>query len=238
MQGVVFAAGEGTRMRPLTDDRPKGLVEVAGTPLLTHCFETLVDLGVDELVPVVGYRGEQIRDHYGDRFDGVPVTYAEQTERTGLAHAALAADPHVDGDFLAMNGDNVFDADLAAVRRRHESTDADVTLLVDEVSREVARRTGVLERDDAGRVTGLVEKPADPPSTTVPRGFYAFSPRICDACRAVDPAPTGEYELTHAVDDLLAAGGTVETVPLDGWATNVNTPADREAATDHLTGTD
>lgn len=234
MQGVVFAAGEGTRMRPLTADRPKGLVEVAGKPLLTHCFETLVDLGVDELVPVVGYRGAQIRDHYGDRVAGTPITYATQAERTGLAHAALAAEPHVDGDFLAMNGDNVFDADLAAVPRRHESTDADATLLVDGVSHEAATRTGVLELDDADRVTGLVEKPADPPTTTVPRGFYAFSPRIFDACRTVDPAPTGEYELTHAVDDLLTAGGTVATVPLRGWCANVNTPADRDAAADRL----
>ena len=235
MRGVVFAAGEGTRMRPLTDDRPKGLVEVAGKPLLTHCFETLLGLGVDELLVVVGYRGEQIREYYGERFEGTPITYAEQAERTGLAHAALAAEPHVDGDFLAMNGDNVFGADLAAVRHHHESTDADATLLVDGVSREEATRTGVLELDADGCVTGLVEKPADPPSTTVPRGFYAFSPRIFDACRAVDPAPTGEYELTHAIDTLLDRGGTVETVPLDGWATNVNTPADRETATARLT---
>ena len=55
MQAVVLAAGEGTRLRPLTEDKPKGMVEVADKPILTHCFEQLIDLGADELLVVVGY---------------------------------------------------------------------------------------------------------------------------------------------------------------------------------------
>lgn len=226
MYGVVPAAGEGTRLRPLTNDRPKALVEVAGTPLLTRCFETLLSLGVTELVVVVGYRGDDIVTHYGDRFRGVPVTYARQTEQRGLAHALATAEPHVDGAFLLLNGDNVCAANLGDVVSRHRETAADATLLVDEVSRAAATRTGVLSFDESGDVTGLVEKPDDPPSTTVPRGFFAFSPRIFDACRAVDPSPTGEYELTAAIDHLLSTGGRVELVDIDGWCVNVNTQAD------------
>jgi len=228
--GVVPAAGEGTRLRPRTASKPKGLVEVAGRPLLTHCFETLRALGVERLVVVVGYRGDDIVAHYGDRFADVPLTYVRQDERTGLADALRTVEPHVDGDFVSMNGDNVCRANLAAVVDRHRDRRADATLLVDRVSREAAANTGVLAFDDAGRVTGLVEKPAEPPSTTVPRGFFAFSPRVFEACRAIDPAPTGEYELTAAVDWLVSRGGRVETVPLDGWCVNVNTEADRRRA--------
>ena len=60
MKAVVLAAGEGTRLRPLTEDKPKGMVEVDDKPILTHCFEPLVDLGADELVVVVGYMKEVI----------------------------------------------------------------------------------------------------------------------------------------------------------------------------------
>jgi glucose-1-phosphate thymidylyltransferase len=228
--GVVPAAGMGTRLRPLTDSKPKGLVEVGGKPLLTRCFETLRSLGVDEAVVVVGYRAEEIVDHYGDRFGGLPLSYAHQPEQQGLAHAVSTAEPAVEGAFVLLNGDNVCAANLSAVVDRHRATDADATLLVETVTREEASRTGVVSFDADGRVTGLVEKPDDPPSTTVPRGFYAFSSRAFAACRAIDPSPTGEYELTAAVDHLLAAGGRVETVALDGWCVNVNTPADVERA--------
>ena len=258
MHGVVLAAGEGTRLRPRTATRPKGLVEVGGTPILTRCLETLVNLGVGSLVVVVGYRADDIVSYYGDRFEGVPVTYAHQSERKGLAHALATAEPHVSdgttddeagdgrddeaddaeisGDLVVMNGDNVCDANLSDVVARHAETGADATLLVDDVSPERASRTGVIEFDDDGRVAGLVEKPDDPPSTTTPRGFYAFSPRIFAACRAVEPSATGEYELTAAVDWLRSNGGRVETVALDGWCVNVNTEGDRERAERRLAG--
>jgi glucose-1-phosphate thymidylyltransferase len=233
MKGVVPAAGEGTRMRPLTDDQPKGLVEVAGKPLLSHVFETLVGLNVTELIVVVGYRSEQIRSYYGSSFDGVPITYERQQRREGLANALLQAAPHIDDDILFLNGDNVVRANTEAVVDRHEKTDAAVTTLVEEVSPERAARGAVFGFED-GSVSGVVEKPADPPSTTIPRGFYAFSPLNVPACRLVTPDDTGEYELTAAIDLLLEAGHSLETVPLDGWCANVNTPEDVDEITRQL----
>ncbi len=233
MQAVVPAAGEGTRLRPLTDECPKGLVEVAGKPLLSHVFETLRGLGVSEVVVVVGYRGGDIRDHYGDTVGRMDLVCVRQEPRLGLGHALLQAEPHVDSDFVCLNGDNVCRANLGAVVERHRETDADVTSLVDEVSRERAAQGGVFEFD-ADEVVGLVEKPDDPPSTLVPRGFYAFSERIFDACRLVTPAETGEYELSDAIDLLVYAGRRIETVPLEGWCCNVNTPADRETVAERL----
>jgi len=99
MNGVVLAAGEGTRLRPLTEDKPKGMVEVDGTPLITHCFDELIDLGADELIVVVGYMKEAIIDHYGDAYEGVPITYTHQREQKGLAHALLTVEEHIDDDF-------------------------------------------------------------------------------------------------------------------------------------------
>ncbi|WP_424001087.1 sugar phosphate nucleotidyltransferase [Haloarcula salina] len=234
MDGVVLAAGEGTRMRPLTDDTPKGLVEVAGEPLLTHCFEALLSVGVDRLVVVVGYRGDDIVARYGERYRDAPIEYVRQEERLGLAHALERAAPAVEGAFVAMNGDNVCRANLREVVARHRETDASATLLVEEVSREEASQTGVVTTDDAGRVTGLVEKPDDPPSTLVSRGFYAFDPAIGHACALTQPSERGEYELPTAIDLLLTAGHHVEAVELDGWCHNVNEPDDVAAVEERL----
>jgi glucose-1-phosphate thymidylyltransferase len=224
-------------MRPLTAERPKGLVEVAGRPLLTHCFDALLDadVGVDELVVVVGYRGTEIRDHYGDAFEGTPITYVEQPEPRGLADAIGRAAPRIDGDFVHLNGDNVPRANLGELVERHRERGADATLLVESVSPERAREGGVLELDEDGSIAGLVEKPSEPPSTLIPRGCYAFSGRILSACEAVEPGHTGEYELSDAIDRIVGAGdAVVETVQLDGWVANVNTPADVAAVEKRL----
>lgn len=230
MQAVVPAAGGGTRLRPLTADRPKGLVEIAGKPLLTHCFETLVDLGVRELVVVVGYRGAQIRERYGEAFDGVPITYVRQAEQHGLAHAIQQTEPHVDGPFVELHGDSILRANAREIVERRRETDADAVVLVEEVSPEEARGLGVCVTDDDGQLQEIVEKPDDPPSTLVQTSLFAFSPRIFDACRAIEPSDRGELELADAITHLLESGGRVETVHLDGWRVNVNTPDDVEAA--------
>lgn len=236
MQGVVPTAGEGTRLRPLTADRPKGLVQVAGRPLLAHVFEALVEVGVEELVVVVGYRGEQLVECFGDAFEGVPVRYVEQAEPAGLADAVLTAEDHVDRTFVLLNGDNVVDADLSRLVERHRSTGADATLLVEEVSPDRAAETGVLRFDDEGALAGVVEKPTDPPSTWVTRGCHVYSPAVFHACHLVQPSATGEYELSRAVDLLLAAGRPVETVPLEGRCVNVNDHDDLAAAERLLEG--
>ena len=96
MQAVVLAAGEGTRLRPLIEDKPKGMVEVDEEPILTHCFDQLVDLGASELLVVVGYRKEAIVEHYGDEYRDVPITYTHQREQNGLAHALLCVEEHIE----------------------------------------------------------------------------------------------------------------------------------------------
>lgn len=211
-------------MQPLTDEKPKGLVEVAGKPLLSHVFDALYNLDIDEFVVVVGYRGDQLREQYGGAYRGIPVTYAEQSERLGLAHALLQAEPHVSGDFIVMNGDNVVRANIDEAVSRHRATDAKVTTLVEHAP-EVAGKGAVFELD-GDEITGVVEKPEAPPSALIPRGFYVFSERLFHACKLVRPGETGERELTDAIDLLLTAGWHLEPVELDGWCYNVNTPAD------------
>lgn len=229
---IVPAAGEGTRLRPRTADKPKALVEVNGTPLLTHCFRAVPEDAVSKFVVVTGYEGAQIRTHYGDEYDGTPIVYTEQEEPVGLADAVLTAEAHVDGGFLVFNGDNVLRGDLTPLVHAHAESDAAATLLVETVSREQAKTGGVVVLDEDGTVTGYVEKPDDPPSTRVSAGVFAFDPVLFDACRVITPSERGEYELADAIDLLVYAGQPVQHVPFSGVRVNVNSPGDLDIAAD------
>jgi glucose-1-phosphate thymidylyltransferase len=238
MRAVVLAAGKGTRLKPLTDDKPKALVEVAGKPLIEHVFDSLVDLGLDEFVVVVGYFAEQIIERYGDEYREIPITYAHQREQLGLAHALLQAEPYIDDDFVLMLGDNIFRANLGDVLNRQVEDRADAAFLVEEVPYEEASRYGVCRTNEFGEIVELIEKPDDPPSNLVMTGFYTFTPAIFHACHLVQPSDRGEYELPDAVDLLIQSGRTIDAIRLDGWRIDIGYPEDRDEAERRLQETE
>lgn len=234
MKAVVLAAGEGTRLRPLTEDTPKGMVEVAGKPILTHGLEQLVELGAEEVILVVGYRKEDIISHYGDEFGGVPITYAHQREPKGLAHALLTVEEYIDEDFMLLLGDNIFRANLGDVVAQQRTDRADAAFLVEEVPWEEAGRYGVCETNGDGEIVDVVEKPEDPPSNLVMTGFYTFSPAIFHAAHLVQPSNRGEYEISEAIDLLIKSGRTIDAVPMEGWRMDIGYPEDRDKAEERL----
>ena len=235
MDGVVPAAGKGTRLRPLTDDTPKGMVMVGDRPLLSHVFDRLVAVGVDHLVVVVGYELGAITDYYGDQYDGTPITYVHQRDQMGLGHAVAQCEPVVSGLFVVCNGDNVFARPQQAAVDRARDDGVDAVVVTERVDREQATKTGVVETTpgsdtDADRVHRIVEKPAEPPSRQATTGWYVLPEERFDALALCRPSDRGEYELADGVSVLAAAGATVDTVRLDGRRVNVNTPADIERA--------
>ena len=122
MEAVILAAGEGTRMRPLTASCPKVMLPVANRPILEHIIGAARDVGIDEFVCVVGYMGDVIRGHFedGSRF-GVRIDYVEQKEQLGTAHAIGMASRSVGARFLVLNGDAIVTPpDLRALVERKE----------------------------------------------------------------------------------------------------------------------
>ncbi|MFC6875021.1 UTP--glucose-1-phosphate uridylyltransferase AglF [Halobellus marinus] len=230
MKAVVLAAGQGTRLRPLTEDKPKALVEVAGEPILSHCFDRLLELDVGELLVVVGYKKEKLIEYYGDSYEGIPITYAHQREPKGLAHALLTVEEHIDDDFILMLGDNIFDANLADVVNRQREDRSDAAFLVEEVPYEEASRYGVCDTNDYGEIVEVIEKPDEPPTNLVMTGFYTFTPEIFHACHLVQPSNRGEYELSDAIDLLIQSGRTIDAIRMNGWRIDVGYPEDRDEA--------
>ncbi|WP_254862351.1 UTP--glucose-1-phosphate uridylyltransferase AglF [Halovivax gelatinilyticus] len=234
MYAVVLAAGKGTRLEPLTEDTPKALVEVDGTPLIEDVFDNLIDVGATELIVVVGHLKEQIIERYDDEYRGVPITYAHQREQAGLAHAILQAEPFIDDDFMLMLGDNIFRANLGDVINRQREDRADAAFLVEQVPWEEASRYGVLDTNEYGEVVEVMEKPEDPPSNLVMTGFYTFTPAIFHACHLVQPSDRGEYELPDAIDLLIQSGRTIDAIRMDGWRIDVGYPDDRDLAEERI----
>ncbi|PSP82266.1 glucose-1-phosphate thymidylyltransferase [Halobacteriales archaeon QS_1_68_17] len=222
MQAVILAAGEGTRMRPLTESFPKPMLPVADRPLCAHTADAAVAAGVDELVFVVGYEAETVREYFGDSYGGVTVSYARQDEQLGTAHAVECARDHLDGEFAVLNGDDLYDpASLESLLAGGPAVGA---YRVDDPATYGVFRT-------AGEsVTGIVEKPDDPPSDLINVGAYVF-PAAARDWLDVPTSERGEREITDVlarvidqyevrierIDRWLGAGRPWELLEANEW---------------------
>ncbi|WP_435118922.1 bifunctional sugar-1-phosphate nucleotidylyltransferase/acetyltransferase [Halolamina sp. C58] len=223
---VVVAAGQGTRMRPLTERRPKPLLPAAGRSLLEHVLDACAD-HVDRYVIVVGYEGEQVRETIGDAYADSPVEYVTQAEQLGTAHAVEQAAEYVDERFLVLNGDVVIEPELVADLAESEGSAMAVKPVDD------PRNYGVVSLDGT-RVTDVVEKPADPPTDLANLGIYAFEPDAFAHIEATELSERGEYEITESLQRYIDAGGDVTAVEYDGPWLDVGRPWELLAANEHL----
>ena len=210
MDTVVLAAGEGTRMRPLTADRPKPMLPVADRPLLEHTIEAARSAGADHIILVVGYEADTIREHFGSNWDGLDIEYVEQESRDGTADALRQAAEVLDGEqFAVLNGDGLYDP--PSLRAVFEAGPAVGAKRVEDPS-----QYGVLElSEDGSQVTGVIEKPADPPSDLVNTGAYVFPGEAIDWLD-VDASERGERELTDVLERTCQET-TVSPVEMERW---------------------
>ena len=208
MQTVILAAGQGTRMRPLTATVPKPMLPVADRPLCAHTADAAVAAGASELVFVVGYGAEAVREYFGDTHRGVPVTYATQSEQLGTAHAVEQATEYVEGAFAVLNGDDLYDE--AAIEALFDTGPALGAYRVED-----PRPYGVFSLD-GDRVVDVVEKPEDPPSDRVNVGAYHFPAAAVDWFADVTLSERGEYEITDVVERLVVERD-VRAVPVERW---------------------
>ncbi len=148
MKALVLAAGEGTRLRPLTTNIPKPLLLVAGQPFMSHVLEALSALDIKDIYILVGWKANKIKEYYGDGSRlGLRINYLEQKERMGTAHAIGCAGGSIDEPFVCVNGDVVmFESDLRRMLERHKATGSTVMGAVTVPDPE---RFGVIEANEA-----------------------------------------------------------------------------------------
>ena len=234
VSAVILAAGEGRRLEPLTNRRPKPMVPVANRPLLEHVLEAVVAAGIDHVVFVVGYRQERIRNHFGDGDAwGIDVEYVEQSTQLGTGHAVLQAEPAVNGPFVVVNGDRIVDPSIVTTVCDRAASGETPTVAVTRVDNPQAYGVVTLEGD---RVVAIDEKPDVPVETgRINAGVYGFSPAIFEAIRETTTA--GELTITATLNDVASAAG-VYAVSYDGRWLDVSNLWDLLAVNAALIGAD
>jgi glucose-1-phosphate thymidylyltransferase len=217
LKGLVLSGGRGTRLRPITHTSAKQLVPVANKPVLFYGLEAMAAAGIEEVgIIVAPETGEEIKAAAGDgsRF-GLRLTYIEQDEPRGLAHAVLTAEDYLDSaPFVMYLGDNLLKYGITDLVETFRQSQPDALILLTPVPDP--EMYGVAELD-GDRVKRLVEKPKDPPSNLALVGVYMFTPVIFDAARSVEPSWRDELEITDAIQVLIDRDLRVEPHVVRGW---------------------
>jgi len=218
MKAIIPLAGKGIRLRPHTYVTPKPLIRVAGRPVMSYILDDLAELGVDEIVFVVGYLREAIESYIAEAHPNITAHYVVQEIQDGTAGAVSLAEPFVDEDVLILFVDTLFDADLGLVRDLAESTGG--VIWAKEV--EDYQLYGVILTDDEGYMVRIVEKPSEPISKLANIGLYYIKDwqLLFEGVRHTldaDPGPSGEFYLTDAFQYMVDHGSKIQVAPVAGW---------------------
>lgn len=226
MKGVILAAGKGVRMRGITDHAPKPLIPVANKPMLAHSVEAMIRAGVDEIIVVVSYMQEAIRNCLGEGSDfGTVIRYAPQDKPQGTGHAVMVAENLVGGDnFVLMFADIITPKhNISDMVRKFYKHNPEAVLSVHYVDDPFTGAAVYIEDD---RVAKIVEKPPKGSSNTHfdNAGIFVLNAGIFDLLRKTDLSPRGEYEFTDAVQLAIRQGWNIEVFELEGFWYNVGSP--------------
>jgi len=200
-----LAGGHGTRLRPLTYAGNKHLLPIANKPMLLYGLGHLKNAGIKEIAVVLGPIREGVQELLGDgtKFD-VKVTYLEQPDPKGIAHAVMIAEDFVGDDpFVVYLGDNLLKEGVSRFRRIFEERKADCVLGVTPVKNPSS--FGVVEMKN-GKPVDFIEKPAKPKTNLALIGVYVFGPSIFHAVKEIEPSSRGELEVTDAIRVMLREG--------------------------------
>lgn len=233
-QGLIPAAGSGTRLGPFTNAIPKELLPVGEKAVIEHVVEAMKLAGIDEIAIVVSPHKHGLSDYLGSgkRF-GVKLTYVVQDERLGLADAVLSGEHVINGSFAVVLGDNFFypKSFLRDLILYHLQERADASLGVAEVD-DVTRHGIIMQSGD--KIVDIVEKPSleRAPSRLGAMGIYIFEPEIFDAIRSTKPGYGHEYQLTDSVKVMVDRRRKVLYKKIEGLHIDVGTPKDLMRAND------
>ena len=233
---VLLAAGRGKRLGDLTANTPKPLLDIAGSPLISHIVDAFVGAGLANFIVVTGYRSEQIEQWaktYSRENAGIKVVTVRQPELNGTGGAMLAAKAHLAGEarFVFGWGDILMDRANYPRFIHHARTDEyDVLLAVNRV-KDPFRGAAVYVNEQM-MVERLDEKPAVGTAKTEwnNAGLFATGPMIFDYVAKLEASPRGELEIPVAIAKMIADRRVVRALDMRGFWSDVGTPEDLENA--------
>ncbi len=230
IKAVILAAGEGNRLKPITSNRPKPMIPLAGKPLLEHTLIGLKNAGIEEVLLIVGYKQEIIRAHFRDFLEkeGMKITYTVQEEYLGTAHATGHAKKFVKNDcFLLMYGDLLVDP-LIFKEVIQKFMENEVKGLISLMEVKNPQAFGIISLDSKGKVTKITEKPGPELNlgNLANAGVYIFDPLIFEAVEKTEKSIRGEYEFTDSMEILMKdfAGDILGYIIKDKFWSDIGLP--------------
>lgn len=218
MKALVLAAGQGTRLRPLTVNCPKPMLSIGGRPILEHVIAHLRKHNITEVAINLNYRPEAIVDYFGDGHElGVSITYSYEEQLLGSAGAARALDWFFTDTFVVWYGDVLSDLNLTELMRRHLAKGAAATLALYDV--EQPERCGIVQIDRYGWITRFIEKPPPdaPLGNLANAGIYIVDPTLLRWIPADHPVDFG----SELFPRLLCFGAPLLGVKPDAYVLDV-----------------
>ena len=204
MNAVLLAAGEGRRLGPLTERRPKPMIPVGNQPILESVLEAAIGAGVENFVFVVGHAQERIQSHFESGDDwGVNIQYVVQDHRLGAAHALSQVESMVDGHFLTLHGDQLIDETL--ISRLVERWNGTERPTMAAVQSDRPTEYGAVEVNGEN-VRSVSKAPTDDPPFLVNAGAYVFDDRVFDVIRDIKETADGDFGMATALQQLADQG--------------------------------
>lgn len=208
-------AGRGTRLRPQTHTRAKPLVHVAGKPVLAHILDELKRLKVSEIIFIIGYLGEQIKDYVAKNYN-FKTKFVVQTELKGQAHAIKLAEPYIKEDLIIWFVDTLSDPNIKKLKK----TKADGVIYVKE--HEDPERFGIVFPDKNDFIEKIVEKPKNPPSNLANIGLFYIKDykalfSAIDYLIEQDMQTKGEFYLVDAFNIMIDRGSKLKAEKVTYW---------------------
>lgn len=231
---LISAAGRGTRMLHLSQDRPKHLIEINGKPFLYYLLKNLKEAGFSEFIMVVGYKKELMDEFlkkYGGEFKIVLVNQFDilGEDVYGTACPLGCVKDLLGGEsFVSVYGDNLY-----AIEDLQRFNIDDDFCYIAGLPHEHPEKYGVLQVDDQGFLQEIIEKPENPVGNLINTGLYKFTPEVFDYLDKIGLSPRGEYELTDVIN-LLAQNKKVKALPLTGVWLDFGKPEDVQKVEEYL----
>ncbi len=219
-QAVILVGGEGTRLRPLTSQLPKPVLDVVDRPFMAHMLDWLASHGIREAVLCCGFKADVLIDHLGEGVvHGVKLTYLTEPEPRGTAGALKFAEAHLHDRFVMLNGDVLTDVDLTAQLEAHEASGATGTLGL--VPVEDPSAFGLVRLNDDATVRGFVEKPKPEEIDTdlISAGCYVLERSVVDLI-----APDVNVSIEREVFPKLVGNGLHGFAHRDAYFMDLGTP--------------
>jgi bifunctional UDP-N-acetylglucosamine pyrophosphorylase/glucosamine-1-phosphate N-acetyltransferase len=221
MKAAILAAGEGVRLQPITSTRPKHLTKVGGKSILEHCLTAVKAAGIEEVIIVVHYMADSIRQYFGNgKKYGLKIEYVEQKEILGTGNAVSVLEPYVNTEFLLVYGDLMFAPNaVKSVVEMHAKEKPLATMAV--VPVEKPENYGIVELENEKFIKRIIEKPSreEAPSNLANAGVYVLPVQIFQKIKEISASPRGEWEITDAISLLLKEPNKFLAVKLsrDDW---------------------